>query len=109
MNRDSQTDIVPLSKSAGRRGRRTRPSPGSKGETGGENDTLLLLQSNSWSNEGSNSGVSSSNITQALNRNMRNTFSISPYGLGRETLTSLIPPQIFHQPGNVLAHTGRSV
>lgn len=72
---------VPLSKSAGRRGRRMRPSPGSESEMGGEKDTLLLLQSSSWSRDGSNSGISSSNIPQALNGNMRNTVRKEWVGL----------------------------
>lgn len=58
----------PLLKSAIQRGLTTRPSPGLDTLTGGEKETVLLLQSSSWSREGSKSGVSSSNIPQSLLR-----------------------------------------
>lgn len=57
---------LPLLKSAVQRGLSTRPWPGLEGEIGGEKDTVLLLQSSSWSREGSNRGLSSSNIPQSL-------------------------------------------
>lgn len=63
----------PLLKSAIQRGLTTRPSPGLDGLIGGEKDTVLLLQSNSWSREGSKSGVSSSNIPQSLLRKHTHT------------------------------------
>lgn len=56
----------PRLKSAIQSGLSTRPSPGLDGEMGGEKETVLLLQSRSWSREGSKSGVSSSSIPQSL-------------------------------------------
>lgn len=58
----------PLLKSAVWSGLSIKPSPGLSGEMGGEKETVLLLQSRSWSREGSKSGVSSSSIPQPLLR-----------------------------------------
>lgn len=63
----------PLLKSAMHSGLSTRPSPGLDGEMGGEKVTVLLLQSISWSREGSKSGVSSSSIPQSLNNEDKHT------------------------------------
>lgn len=63
----------PRLKSAVQSGRSSKSSPGLDGEIGGENEALFLLQSKSWSREGSKSGVSSSSILQYLFRRSNQT------------------------------------
>lgn len=63
----------PRLKSAVQSGRSRKPSPGLEGEIRGEKETLLLLQSKSWSREGSKSGVSSNSILQYLLRRSNQT------------------------------------
>lgn len=63
----------PRLKSAIQSGLSRKPSPGLEGEIGGENEALFLLQSKSWSREGSKSGVSSNSILQYLFRRSNQT------------------------------------